>query len=124
MTQQDLDYWEEVARRYFQAETTEEEERQLRRFLCTPAAQDGRFDAVRATVSFLHAGRRPRLRIRRAVQAAAIAACLCAACFVGWHQYRQGHGTSSVRIGGEVARADASQVMQRQMNEMFSTLQE
>ena len=36
------------------AETTEEEERQLRKFLCTSQSQDARFDEIRATLSFLN----------------------------------------------------------------------
>ena len=54
MTQHDLSYWEEIAQRYFLAETTDEEEQLLRKFLCTKEAQDASFNEVRATLSYLH----------------------------------------------------------------------
>jgi len=126
-------YWEQLAERYFQAETTEEEEQQLRRFLCSSQAQDPRFDEIRATMSLLYVGRQaspvlhpalsvgvnktpsPWLRLR----IVAVAACLCIAMFLGWRQYQQ-HNISSVRIAGVAIEADASQLMQQQMTEMLN----
>ena len=128
MKQQDLSYWEAMAERYFQAETTEEEEAQLRRFLCSSQAQDSRFDEIRATVSFLHASNarnlhvsRPKSRpyVKHPYRAVAVAACLCIAVLFGWYQYHQ-HNISSVRIAGETVEADAQQLMQHQMAEMFN----
>jgi len=123
MKQHDLSYWEDLSERYFQAQTSEEEEAQLRKFLCTDAARDPRFDEVRATMSFLHVSR-PKSRpyvMRHSFGAIAVAACLCAAAFLGWHQYLQ-HNISCVRIAGEKAEVDASLVMQQQMTEMFNPI--
>ena len=127
-------YWEELTERYFQAETSEAEEAQLRRFLCSREALDPRFDEVRATMSLLHVCRQAssgvtlspsgscslphasspfsRLRI------VAVAACLCIAAFLGWYQYQQ-YNISSVRIAGEDVEADASELMQQQLAEVF-----
>ena len=121
MTQHDLSYWEEMAERYFLAETTEEEERQLRSFLCTSQARDARFDEIRATHSFLNIKKAQHApSASHPLRALAIAACLCAVAFLGWYQYRQ-QDVSSVRIAGQTVEADASQLMERQMAEMFST---
>ena len=125
MTQHDLSYWEHLAERYFQAETTDEEESLLRSFLCSEEAQDVRFDEVRATVSYLHVCRQsltPDVAPRRKKTTGlllAIAASLCIAFFLGWYQYRQ-HYISCVRVAGENVEVDASLLMQRQMAEMFN----
>jgi hypothetical protein len=128
-------YWEQLAERYFQAETTEAEEQQLRRFLCSSQAQDPRFDEIRATMSLLHVSRQASLDpsrgvkktpspletvgVRLRLQIVAVAACLCIAMFLGWRQYQQ-HNISSVRIAGVAIEADASQLMQQQMTEMLN----
>lgn len=120
MKQHDLSYWEAMAERYFLAETTEEEEMLLRKFLCTNEAQDCRFDEIRATLSFLHVGRARRTRhVRQRLKVAAIAACLSALVFLGWCQYQQ-QDICSVRIAGQDVEADASLQMERQMTEMFT----
>ena len=122
MKQHDLSYWEALAERYFLAETTEEEEAQLRKFLCSIQACDPRFDEIRATMSFLHIcrpKRKPSMGLP--LKAIAIAACLCIAMFLGWYQYHQ-HNISCVRIAGEDIEADASLMMQKQMTEMFNPL--
>lgn len=120
MKQHDLTYWEEMAERYFLAETSEEEELMLRRFLCSSEGQDPRFDEVRATLAFLHVCRTQHTaRVTHPLRALVIAACFCAAAFLGWYQYHQ-HNMSSVRIDGEMVEADASQLMQQQMAEMFN----
>lgn len=122
MTQHDLSYWEEMAERYFLAETTDEEEVQLRRFLCSSQAQDSRFDEIRATMSLLYVSRpKRRLYVKHPYRAIAVAACLCVAMFLGWRQYQQ-HNISSVRIAGEDVEADASLLMQQQMAEMFNPI--
>ena len=122
MKQHDLSYWEALAERYFLAETTEEEEAQLRKFLCSIQARDPRFDEIRATMSFLHicrSKRKPSMGLP--LKAIAIAACLCIAMLLSWYQYRQ-HDISTVRIAGEDIEADASLLMQRQMTEMFNPI--
>lgn len=136
MKQHDLSYWEALAERYFLAETTEEEEAQLRKFLCSIQARDPRFDEIRATMSFLHICRQaspvpseegvngtpsPWERVGERLKVIAIAACLCIAMLLSWYQYRQ-HNISCVRIAGEDIEADASLLMQQQMTEMFNSL--
>jgi type VI protein secretion system component VasF len=122
MTQHDLSYWEEMAQRYFLAETTDEEEQRLRKFLCTKEAQDdARFDEIRATLSYLHVSRvQHKLSLKHPFRALAVAACLGAVAFLGWYQYQQ-QNISSVRIAGQTIEADASQLMEQQLAEMFSS---
>ena len=127
MKQHDLSYWEDLAERYFLAETSEREEAKLRKFLCSDAANDPRFDEVKATMSLLYVSRLRTLpqRGRRrglSLRWVAVAACLCLAAFLGWHQYQQ-HNMNYVRIAGEDVEADASLLMQRQMTEMFNPIE-
>ena len=116
-------YWEDLAERYFLAETSEEEEAQLRRFLCSEEAQDSRFDEVRATMAYLHVCREaspvPSKGGVKHPLYIAVAACLVIAMFLGWHQYQQ-YYISNVRVAGQEVEADASLLMQKQMAEMFT----
>ncbi len=123
MKQHDLSYWEDLAERYFLAETSEREEAQLRKFLCSDAARDHRFDEIRATMSLLHVSRpkRKTFVMRHPLGTLTAAACLFLAVFLGWHQYQQ-HNMSCVRIAGKDTEADASLLMQRQMTEMFNPI--
>ena len=121
MTQHNLSYWEEMADRYFLAETTDEEEQRLRKFLCTKEAQNARFDEIRATLSYLHVSRAQHTPpIKHPLKALAVAACLGAVAFLGWYQYQQ-QNISSVRIAGQDVEADASLLMEHQLAEMFSS---
>ena len=122
MTQHNLSYWEEMAERYFLAETTDEEEQRLRKFLCTKEAQnDARFDEIRATLSYLHVMKvQHKPSVKHPLRVIAVAACLSAVAFLGWYHYQQ-QNISSVRIAGQNVEADASQLMERQLTEMFST---
>ena len=120
MTQHDLSYWEEMTERYFLAETTEEEERKLRSFLCTSQSHDARFDEIRATLSYLDVCKTQQPpRTGYFLRALAVAACLSAIVFLGWHQHQQ-QDISSVRIAGQIVEADATQLMEQQLAEMFS----
>lgn len=51
------DEWLQLAERYFDGLTTEDEERRLRSFLATPEAEGGEFDELRAVMGFLTVGR-------------------------------------------------------------------
>ena len=120
MKSEELKIWEQLAERYFQAETSEAEEQQLRRFLCSSQAQDPRFDEIRATMSLMHVGRsKKKPAMRLPLKVVAVAACLCITMFLGWRQYQQ-HNISSVRIAGVAIEADASLLMQQQMTEMLN----
>lgn len=123
MKQHDLSYWEDLAERYFLAETSEREEAQLRKFLCSSEADDPRFDEIRATMSFMYVccPKKEISYVNLPVKAITIAACLCLAAFLGWYQYHQ-YNISSVRIAGEEIEADASLLMQKQMAEMFNPI--
>ena len=121
MTQHDISYWEEMAQRYFLAETTDEEEQRLRKFLCTQEAQNARFDEIRATLSYLYVSRvQHKLSLKHPLKALAVAACLSAIAFIGWYQYQQ-QNVCSVRVAGQTIEADASQLMEQQLAEMFSS---
>jgi hypothetical protein len=110
-----------MAERYFLAETTDEEEQRLRKFLCTQEAQNARFDEIRATLSYLHVCRAQHTPpIKHPFRALAVAACLGAVAFLGWYQYQQ-QNISSVRIAGQDVEADASLLMEHQLAEMFSS---
>ena len=119
----DLSYWEDLAERYFQAETTEAEEARLCRFLCSDEARDARFDELRATMSYLYVCR-PKYKSGAKVpfRYIALAACLSAIAFLGWYQYQQ-YNISTVRMAGEdIEEADASLLMQEQMTAMFNPI--
>ena len=58
MTKEDNRYWHDLARRYFEAETTDEEERALKRFAASPKADGAEWDELRAVMGYVVAGRR------------------------------------------------------------------
>ena len=67
---------DELINRYFDAETTLEEERELQRLITGPYASDARYDEVRAVMGFTAVGRKLRRKSHRAIrwwQAAAAA---------------------------------------------------
>lgn len=71
MTKEEYRYWQELARRYFEAETTEEEERTLKCFVVSPQAEGKEWDELRAVMGYtvvgkhLHGQTQRRARIRR-----------------------------------------------------------
>ena len=89
---------EALVTRYFEAETTDEEESRLRRLLCSPEGQDPRFDEARAVLGFLAVGRqmyrqqpcptkqpaRRRPLLRRPLAAAAAIVTICLAGTAIW----------------------------------------
>lgn len=93
---------EALVARYFEAETTDEEESRLRRLLCSPEGQDPRFDEVRAVLGFLAVGRqihrqqpsptkqpaRRRPLLRRPLAAAAAIVTICLAGTAVWTAQR------------------------------------
>lgn len=52
-----LEQWKELAERYFEAETTPDEEAELARFLTTQASECEDFDELRAVMGYLATGR-------------------------------------------------------------------
>lgn len=53
----DIRQWEDLVERYFDALTTEEEEKELRGFLAAPEATGTVFDEARAVMGFLSVGK-------------------------------------------------------------------
>ena len=49
--------WLQLAEKYFEAETSDEEERQLKLFLCSAKAQDPAFDELKAVMGYLAVGK-------------------------------------------------------------------
>ena len=98
MTEKDYLYWKEMARRYFDAETTEAEERMLKRFAASPEADGGEWDELRAVMGYATVGKRlrgqaaatntiplhPKRRWIPAVAAASILLALVAVPTVKW----------------------------------------
>lgn len=84
--------WKELAHRYFDAQTTLEEESALRDFVLTEEATDACFDEVRAVMSYAVVRRSKKSsppavawgRIRNAV---AVSACICLGVGIWW-QYQ------------------------------------
>ena len=60
MTEKDYRYWKEMARHYFDAETTEAEERMLKRFAASPEADGAEWDELRAVMGYATVGKRLR----------------------------------------------------------------
>ncbi len=139
--------WDRLIERYFDALTTDADERRLRRFLCSPAGADPRYDDVRAVMGFMAVGRqaerrRQWARPRRRQAHWAVAACFLAvvAAGAGWVvtdsrrnvcvAYVDGRritNTESVmrqvaRSIDAVGRPDAASTVEQQLNDMFNTL--
>lgn len=99
MIEKDYQYWKEMARRYFDAETTEAEERMLKRFAASPEADGAEWDELRAVMGYATVGKRlhgqaasitsiipfrPRRRWIPAVAAASILLALVSVPTVKW----------------------------------------
>lgn len=54
----EAEYWDRLIERYYNAETTEEEERSLRRFLASKEGSDSRYDETKAVMGFIATGKR------------------------------------------------------------------
>lgn len=55
-----LEEWHQLAEKYFEAETTAEEEKALRCFLISPYCPDKEFDEVKAVMGFFSVGKKIR----------------------------------------------------------------
>ena len=67
--------WKDLAERYFEAETTPEEEKELACFLATPLSQSKDFEELRAVMGFMAMGRATHRK--RQVH---IPLCRCSSC--------------------------------------------
>ena len=123
-----VDEWRKVIGRYFDAQTTDEEESALKRFLVSPEAAGREFDEARAVLGFTtvgrrlcHTRRRTALRRRIAGYSAAASVTLVIA-FSGWAVY-SGRNQCVAYING-VKCTDEDVVMtemRRSMREMGAT---
>ena len=78
------DYWKELTDKYFEAETTPEEERALREFLAR--TDDPAFDEARAVLGYLSAQRShraARIRVRTLTASLAAAAAIALVAILG-----------------------------------------
>lgn len=88
----DITYYNQLAERYFEAETSAAEERELAAFLSSPEANDSRYDELRATMGYIVTARRRQKRTFRLVphvQRWAAAACMFLVAGSGWFFYHQ-----------------------------------
>lgn len=82
------EYWDLLVSRYYEAETSPEEERLLKQFLASEDAADPKYDEIRAVMGFLSTGRhlarqkKAKRKIRMATTIAAAAACIALGIFV------------------------------------------
>lgn len=74
---------DELINRYFDAETTLEEERELQRLITGPYATDARYDEVRAVMGFTAVGRKLRRKSHRSVRLWQVAAAAVVVLMLG-----------------------------------------
>ena len=146
-------YWDALIERYFEAQTTDEEEAALRRFLCSQQGSASRYDEVRAVMGFIAVGRSlqspavPQKQVRsfRLQTLGRIAAVVIVAMGVGlaaWHTQSQPTEVCIAYVDGceitdreavialmtgtmqEVLAEDPTAEMEAQMSEMFSVMDE
>lgn len=103
--------WDDIIERYFEADTSEDEERLLLRFLATPQANDIRFNEIKAVMGFAAVGkkiheersRKSRKKIfsinRNRWIAAAVIGCIFTS--VGWKIVDYNQNVCVAYVGGE-----------------------
>lgn len=141
------DYWRRLADAYFEAETSEEEEAALRRFLATEASAGREFDALRAVMGYAAVGRRIDRRARRRrtvgfrIRIAAVAAALAAVvvralpwllrtdgnvAYIGGVKYTD-DAVVAAQISGlmeDMGETAAEMSVAAQLGDMFNTIEE
>ncbi len=130
----DMEYWLAMSERYFDAQATDEEEKELLHFLASNAAKDPAFNEIKAVMGYLHTGRSVarkekslnRRTIDKAIQWASIAACAAAIAIIGTsigQHYTESEEIYYAYIDGE-EYTDEEFVMQNMlatMNKMSNT---
>lgn len=83
------DYWQDLISRYFEAETTPEEETSLKQFLLSEEGRASKYDEVRAVMGFLATGRKESVSKTHVytnkftfIKISALAACLITGFFL------------------------------------------
>lgn len=87
----EIEYWLALSERYFDALTTNEEEKALARFLASDASNTPAFDEIKAVMGYLSTGRsisrktkdKKTRTIGKVVQWASIAACVAVIAIIG-----------------------------------------
>ena len=130
----DMEYWLAMSERYFDAQTTDEEEKELLHFLASNAAKDPAFNEIKAVMGYLHTGRSVARKekslnkrtIDKAIQWASIAAFAAAIAIIGTsigQHYTESEEIYYAYIDGE-EYTDEEFVMQNMlatMNKMSNT---
>lgn len=145
-TKRTLDEWRQLTDRYFEAETTDAEEAELRLFAVSDAAGK-EFDELRAVMGYIAAGRalqkRPTAILRlKKVRHIAAAAVVAAALLTGWHAIDANRNECAVYIGGArytdeaivieqlhysmrgMAEASNATDVESQLSDLFGTLKD
>lgn len=120
--------WRKMIGRYFDAQTSDEEESALKRFLVSPEAAGREFDEARAVLGFAtvgrrlcHARRRTALRRRITGYSAAASVALVIA-FSGWAVYSSRNQCVAYINGVKCTDEDVVMAeMRRSMQEMGAT---
>ena len=100
----DLKYWLALSEKYFDAQTTDEEEDALAQFLASDAANDTAFNEVKAVMGFLSTGRsiaqkaKEKKKRTTVIQWASIAACTAAIAILGTLIAQHGTETNDKEI--------------------------
>lgn len=97
----------ELLHRYFEAETSDAEERQLRAFLVSDEAKGAEFDEARAVMSFLAVGRRrPKRVLMRKAVAWAASFLVAASLGIGWMVFQERNECVAYVYGEKVTNAE------------------
>lgn len=120
---------EELAERYFEAQTSEEEERALACFAATPEAAAPQFDELRAALSLAAFARRrtaavPKRRtLRPALRYAAVAAVACTVLAAAWMAPRPAPDCVAYIHGQRTTNAEAVEAaMHRSLSDIAAPL--
>ena len=92
----DIEYWLALSEKYFDALTTNEEEKALAQFLASSTANDPAFNEIKAVMGYLSTGRsivqkakKKARRIGNVIQWASVAACIAIMVAVGTSIFKQ-----------------------------------
>ena len=91
----EMKYWLALCEKYFDALTTNEEEKALLHFLASDAAGHPAFNEIKAVMGYLSTGKniakkKKKHTVGKAMQWASMAACIAVTAVIGTSIYRQG----------------------------------
>ncbi|MGL5272939.1 MAG: hypothetical protein ACRC8J_05585 [Phocaeicola sp.] len=122
--------WQKLADRYFDAQTTDQEEDLLKKFLATPEAKDAVFDEIKAVMGFFVVGKKYAketlvikteakrnfgLHLYSNVVAAAVLACVV--CVGSWYYVYQQQNICIAYING-IKCTDTEFIMEQMLSSM------